>query len=193
MQEIEIKRKFFQILEKIGDRSYKVQRKNDIYFMKQYGDDKEGFEKFVDKQQTFKVCGVKTPKVYVYDKNQRIVVMEYIEGDTMDAYFSVAELTDDMFKKLFQTYWFAKQDKLQFDWKPHNFKFYKDNFYYLKFDYKKFVNNNEFIQTDIRYWFPTEELADYVESRGFNFDRKRIKKEYEVNKLMALITIKYFK
>ena len=102
MQEIEIKRKFFQILEKIGDRSYKVQRKNDIYFMKQYGEDKEGFEKFVDKLQTFKVCGVKTPKVYVYDKNQRIVVMEYIEGDTMDAYFSVAELTDNMFQKLFQ-------------------------------------------------------------------------------------------
>jgi hypothetical protein len=49
------------------------------------------------------------------------------------------------------------------------------------------------MQTDIRYWFPTEELADYVESRGFNFDRKRIKKEYEVNKLMALITIKYFR
>ena len=193
MQEIEIKRKFFQILEQIGPRSYKVQRKDEIYFMKQYGEDKEGFDSFVDKQVTFKVCGVKTPKVYVYDKNQRIVVMEYIEGDTMDAYFSVDELTDNMFQKLFQTYWFAKQDKLQLDWKPENFKFYKDNFYYLKFDYKKFVNNNSFIQTDIRYWFPTVELADYVESRGFNFDRKRIKKEYEVNKLMALITIKYFK
>ena len=193
MQEIEIKRKFFEILEPIGTRSYKVQRKNDIFFMKDYGEDKEGFEKFVDKQLTFKMCGVKTPKVYVYDKNKRIVVMEYIEGDTMDAYFSVAELTDGMFQKLFQTYWFAKQDKLQLDWKPEYFKFYKDNFYYLKFDYKKFINNNNFIQTDIRYWFPTEELADYIESKGFNFDRKRIKNEYEVNKLMALITIKYFK
>ena len=193
MQEIEIKRKFFEILEPIGTRSYKVQRKNDIFFMKDYGEDKEGFEKFVDKQLTFKMCGVKTPKVYVYDKNKRIVVMEYIEGDTMDAYFSVAELTDSMFQKLFQTYWFAKQDKLQLDWKPEYFKFYKDNFYYLKFDYKKFVNNNNFIQTDIRYWFPTEELANYIESKGFNFDRKRIKNEYEVNKLMALITIKYFK
>ena len=193
MRQIEIKRKFFDIIEQVGERSYKVQRKNDIYFLKMFGDDKEGFDNFVEKQLVFKYSGVKTPKVYVYDKNQRIVVMEYIEGDTMDQYVSVMDLTDSMYQKLFQTYWFAKQDKIYLDYKPENFKFYNDKFYYLKFDFKKFENNNRFIQQDIRLWFGTEEQERYVLSRGFNFDHSRIKNEYEANKFMALMTIKYYK
>ena len=193
MQQIEIKRKFFDVLEQIGTRSYKVQRKNDVYFLKNYGDDKAGFDKFVENQQTLKYTAVKTPKVYVYDKNQRIVVMEYIEGDTLDQYISVADLTDSMYQKLFQTYYFAKMDKLYLDYKPENFKYSNDKLYYLKFDYKKFENNNKFIQQDIRLWFGTEEQERYVLSRGFDFDHKRVKNEYEANKFMALVTIKYFK
>ena len=193
MQQYEIKRKFFDVIEQIGDRTYKVQRKNDIYFLKDYGEDREGFDNFVDKLQTFKVCGVKTPKVYAYDKNQRIVVMEFIEGDTMDQYLSVADLTDGMYQKLFQTYWLAKQDKLYLDYRPENFVYSNDKFYYLAFDYKKFVNNDKFINQDIRLWFPTEELKNYIESRGFDFNASRIKSEYEANKFLTLVTIKYYR
>ena len=84
-------------------------------------------------------------------------------------------------------------DKLYLDYKPENFKYSNDKLYYLKFDYKKFENNNKFIQQDIRLWFGTEEQERYVLSRGFNFDHKRVKNEYEANKFMALVTIKYFK
>lgn len=193
MQQIEIKRKFFDVIEKLGERSMKVQRKNDIYFLKEYGDDREGFDSFVDRLQKFKVCGVKTPKVYVYDKNQRIVVMDYVEGEPADEYLSKQDLTDDLYKVLFDTYWFAKQDKIYLDFKPENFKISGGKLFYLPFTFKKFVNNDTFINKDLRYWFATQELEDYILSRGLDFDHKRLKSEYETNKFMALVSIKYFR
>ncbi len=55
MQEIiEIKRKQFVVLEKLGEHSFKVQRKNDIYFLKKY-DNKEDFNKFVERQHRLKI------------------------------------------------------------------------------------------------------------------------------------------
>lgn len=193
MQQIEIKRKFFDVIEKLGERSMKVQRKNDIYFLKDYGDDREGFDTFVDRLQKFKVCGVKTPEVYLYDKNQRIVVMDFIEGESMDEYLSKQDLNDDLYKLLFDTYWLAKQDKIYLEFKPENFKFSSGKLFYLPFRYKKFVDNQSFLNKDLKFWFATEELENYILSRGLEFDHSRIKSEYEINKFMALMSIKYYR
>ena len=79
MQEvIEIKRKQFVVLEKLGEHSYKVQRKNDIYFLKKY-DNKEAFNDFVQKQHRLKITAIDIPKVYLFDKNQMISVVDFIK------------------------------------------------------------------------------------------------------------------
>lgn len=193
MQQIEIKRKFFDVLEKMGERSYKVSRKDEIFFLKDFGDDKKGFEDFVDRTNDLKVTGVKTPKVYLYDKNSRMIVMEFIDGPFMSEVLAERDLEETIYEKLFQTFWYAKNDKMYLDFKPGNFKYYKEKLYYIPFTYKKFTDNNEFINVDIFYWFPTAQLEKYLLSAGFSFDHKRIKNEYLTNKQITLLSIKYYR
>ena len=64
---IEIKRKEFEVLEQIGDRSFKVERKGQIFFMKKFENDEEGFEEFVEAEHRLRVSGVTNPKCYIYD------------------------------------------------------------------------------------------------------------------------------
>ena len=37
---VEIKRKEFEVIEQIGERTFKVQRKGQFFFMKKFGDDR---------------------------------------------------------------------------------------------------------------------------------------------------------
>lgn len=193
MQQIEIKRKFFDILEPMGERSYKVSRKGDLYFLKDFGKDKAGFEDFVDRTNTLKVTGVKTPKIYLYDKNSHIIVMEFIDGSFMSEFLSVHDMDENMYQKLFQTYFYGKVDKLYLDFKPENFKWYNNNLYYIPFTYKKFINSDKFINEDLYYWFATPILEEYLLSAGFSFDHKRVKSEFEINKSLTLLSIKYYR
>ena len=79
-EEIEVKRKVFTIIEQIGDRSYKAERKGQFFFIKKFEDDAKGFESFCDAEHRLRVSGVVNPKCYLYDKKTRIAVIEYIEG-----------------------------------------------------------------------------------------------------------------
>lgn len=193
VRQIEIKRKFFDIIEPLGERSFKVDRKGDIYFLKDFGDDRKGFENFVERTNKFKVCGVKTPKIYLYDKNLHIIVMDYIDGSFMSELLSINDPDESIYQKLFEAFWFAKVDKMFLDFKPANFKLYNDKLYYLPFSYSKFESNEKFLEGDLKLWFSTPELEKYLISAGFSFDHNRIKNEYETNKQMALMAVKYYR
>ena len=78
---IGVKRKEFEVIEQIGDRSFKVQRKGQFFFMKKFDNDSEGFESFVDAEHRLRVSGVTNPKCYLFDKKTRIAIIEYVEGD----------------------------------------------------------------------------------------------------------------
>ena len=124
MQEvIEIKRKQFVVLEKLGEHSYKVQRKNDIYFLKKY-DNKEAFNDFVQKQHRLKITAIDIPKVYLFDKNQMISVVDFIEGPTMlDELLKDDINNEEVFRLLFQSEWYMRREKIRIDVRPENFKF----------------------------------------------------------------------
>ena len=79
---IEIKRKEFEVLEKLGEHSFKVQRKDKIYFLKKY-DNKDSFNEFVDNYRRLKITAMDIPKCYLFDKNLLISVVDFIEGETI--------------------------------------------------------------------------------------------------------------
>ena len=85
---IEIKRKEFEIIEQIGEHSFKAKRKDKLYFIKKYDHDPVAFEKFVEAEHRLRVSGVTNPKCYLYDKKTRIAVVDYIEGDNFLYNFS---------------------------------------------------------------------------------------------------------
>ena len=190
---IEIKRKEFEVIEQMGDRSYKAERKDNLYFIKKFDNDAKGFEEFVDAEHKLRVSGVVNPKCLIYDKKARIAAVEFIEGDTCLEALLGGELPETVIELLFKTFWYARTDRMALDYHPDNFKFANGKLYYLPFKCDTFVNKDSFIQEDIRLWFFTKEFIKYCYSKGIHADESHLKSDYEVNKSIALLTVKYYR
>lgn len=190
---IEIKRKEFEVIEQLGDRSFKVTRKGQYYFLKKFDDDAKGFEEFVDAEHKLRVSGVVKPKCLIYDKKTRIAVTEFIEGDNCLEALLGGELPETVIELLFKTFWYARTDRMALDYAPENFKFVNGKLYYLPFKVEAFVDKEKFIQQDIRLWFFTKDFIKYCRLKGIPVDESHLKSDYEVNKSIALLTVKYYR
>ena len=193
VEEIEIKRKIYQVIEQVGDRSFKVERKGEYFFLKKFDNDREGFDKFVDCEHRLRVSGVTNPKCYLYDKNLRWAVIEYVEGDNCLDLLTKGELPEQVYELMFKAYWYGKTDRMALDMKPDNFVYTNGKLYYMPFKCEKFVSNDTFVQRDINLWFFTKDFVKYCHSKGIDVDQSRLKSDYETNKTIALMTVKYYR
>lgn len=193
VEEIEIKRKVYQVVEQLGDRSFKVERKGTYYFLKKFDDDKEGFEKFVDSEHRLRVSGVTNPKCFLYDKNLRWAVIEYVEGDSCLELLKLGEIPEHILKLMFNAFWYARNDRMALDMKPDNFVYSNGKLYYMPFSVGKFTTNDNFVQHDIRLWFFTKDFVKYCHDKGIDVDQSKLKSDYETNKNIALMTVKYYR
>ncbi len=189
---IEIKRKEFEVLEQLGERTYKVTRKGKVFFLKKYSN-KEEFNDFVEKQHRLKITAIDIPKVYLFDKNQMISVVDFIEGPTMLEELLKGDIqNEEIYRLLFADEWYGRREKLRIDFRPENFKFNGKKLIYLPFKYTNFESGYNFGMKDLRLWFPTKQFEEYVRLKGIDFDSNRIGNEYAVNKQIALLTVKYY-
>ena len=85
--EIIYKKKIIEIIEQLGEKSYRVTFKGKTYFMKKF-DNKNEFIKYIDCSKYLKNCGVLLPKIYFKDKKQLFVLSEFIEGENPLLYLS---------------------------------------------------------------------------------------------------------
>ena len=193
VEEIEIKRKVYQVVEQLGDRTFKVERKGTYYFLKKFDNDREGFDRFVDCEHRLRVSGVTNPKCFLYDKNLRWAVIEYVEGDNCLDLLTKAPLSEEILQLMFRTFWYAKNDRMALDMKPDNFVYTNGKLYYMPFRCEKFISNDNFVQKDIRLWFFTKEFVNYCHSKGIDVDASQLKSDYETNKNIALMTVKYYR
>lgn len=193
VEEIEIKRKTYQVIEQLGDRSFKVERKGQYFFLKKYDNDKEGFEQFVDCEHRLRVSGVTNPKCYLYDKKLRWVVLEYVDGENCLDLLQKEQLPEQILELMFKAFWYARNDRIELEMRPDNFIYLNGKLYYMPFRYQKFVSNDNFVQRDIRLWFHTKELVKYCHEKGIAFDQSKVKSDYETNKNIALMTVKYYR
>ena len=192
-EEIEVKRKMFAVVEQMGEHSYKVERKGQFFFLKKFEDREKDFEEFCDAEHRLRVSGVVNPKCAIYDKKSRIAVMDYIEGNNCLENLLEDTLPEECIEQLFKTFWYAKNDLMDLDYKPDNFKFVNGKLFYLPFKVSKYKNNESFIQQDMRLWFFTKEFVKYCHEKGIDVDQKRLKSDYETNKNIALMTVKYYR
>ena len=190
---IEIKRKEYEIIEQIGEHTFKVERKGQYYFMKKFEDDPVAFEKFTDAEHSLRVSGVTNPKCYLYDKKLKIAILEYVEGETCFDTLLKEDLPESVIELLFKTFWYARNDRLALDYSPKNFVFANGKLYYLPFKCGKFTTNEQFVQKDIMLWFFTKDFIRYCHSLGISVDQTRLKSDYETNKNIALMTVKYYR
>ncbi len=189
---IEIKRKEFEVLEKLGEHSFKVQRKGKAFFLKKY-ENKDSFNRFVDQYRRLKITALDIPKCYLFDKNLLICVVDFIEGDNMfDVLIKEDIKNEEVYRCLFLAEWYMRREKLRIDFSPENFVFNGKKLYYLPYSFGKFEPDYDFNMKDLRLWFPTKQLSSYVKSKGIEFDDSRVGNEYAINKQIALLAVKYY-
>ena len=193
VEEIEIKRKVYQVVEQIGERTFKVERKGEYFFLKKFDDDKAGFQDFVDCEHRLRVSGVTNPKCFLYDKNLRWAVIEYVEGDNCLDLLKEGSLSEQILELMFKAFWYARNDGMELDMKPDNFVYTNGKLYYLPFKYKRFVSKDNFVQKDLRLWFFTKEFVKYCHDKGIDVDQSLVKSDYETNKNMLLTVAKYYR
>ncbi len=188
---ISIKRKDFEVLAHIGEHSYKVERHGKIFFLKKY-DNKDKFNEFIKNSHRLKITAIDIPKVYMFDKDQMISVVEFIEGETMLSLLCKEDITnEDIYRFLLLDEWYGRREKIRLDFSPENFIFNGKKLIYLPYKISNFENDYNFNMKDIRLWFPTKELAAYIRSKGLKYEDSRIGNEYAVNKQIALTVVKY--
>ena len=192
-EEIEVKRKVFTVVEQIGEHSYKVERKGQFFFLKIFEDNSKKFEDFCDAEHRLRVSGVVNPKCLIYDKKARIAVVDYIEGKNCLEELLNGDLPETVIEQLFKTFWYARNDLMALDYRPDNFKFVSGKLYYLPFKTSKYTNKESFLQQDLRLWFFTKEFIKYCHEKGIDVDQTKLKSDYEINKNIALMTVKYYR
>ena len=193
MEIFEIKRKIFEVIEKIGERSYKVSRKGKIYYLKDFEDDKKGFERYVDTESKLNLTGISHPKIYAYDKNIRVVASEYIEGSIVCDDLMKEDLSEKYFELVFKANWFVKKEKIHIDYDPRLWKLNNEKLYYLGVIYGKFEENTSFEKESMRLWFYSKDFAKFLVQNGLPVDRNRVpNNEAAINKKMVLTVVKYY-
>ncbi len=189
---INIKRKEFVVIEKMGERSFKVERKGKIFFLKKY-DRRDELEEFIKNSRRLKITALETPKVYMFDKDQLISVVDFIEGDNiLDLLLKDGTLDELIYKSILADEWYMRREKLKIDFVPNNFKFNGKKLVYLPFKTLPFEQGYNFAMKEFRLWFYTKEFSKYVKSLGYSFDDSKIGNEYATNKQMALMAVKYY-
>ena len=182
---IEIKRKEFTVVETLGRKAKKVQRKGVNYFLKDFGNETRQFLDYVEGFSKLKTTGIKTPKVVMYDKNRNIVVSEFIEGETA---------LETLLEEAFNINFFCKKDKVSIDFDPKNFKLVGDKMYYLAMTCDKYSERWDFEKNHIVIWFYSKEFVKYCKNNLIEFDPKRVESgEGDLNKRIALMVVKYYK
>jgi tRNA A-37 threonylcarbamoyl transferase component Bud32 len=190
---IEIKRKEFEVIEKIGDRSYKVERKGKVYFLKKFENDIKGFQAVIKNQEILRNSGYTMPKVYMWDKNANIFVTDYIDGVNVFDILCKEDLSEKILEGVFMMSWYAKKSRNYIDFDPINFKFADDKLYYLPFKMVDYDSKRDFLVKDLPYWFFTKDFVKLAHSRQVEVDTSRLLGDFEMNKKMTLIAIKYYR
>ena len=189
---INIKRKEFTVIEKMGENSFKVERHGKVFFLKKY-QRRDDLDNFVKAVRRLKITALDIPKLYMFDKDQLISVVDFIEGPTMlDVLLKGKIENEEIYKLLLLDEWYMRKEKVRIDFSPINFKFTGKKLIYLPFIAGTFEQNYSFATKDFRLWFHTREFASYVKSLGLNFDESLIGNEYATNKEMALTAVKYY-
>ena len=194
IEQIEIKRKIFDVIEPIGERTKKVTRKNKIYFLKDFGNDISGFEKFVDSAHKLSVSGIVSPRIYVYDKHTHIVATEFIEGPTILDVLLEKDLPEEYFPLIFTDNWYMKNDNILLSFDPKNYKYHNGKLYYIPQLFDKYDEKKTFEKVGIWYWFYCREFVKYLEANNLSVDPQRANiNQATINKRIALTVVKFYR
>lgn len=194
METLLIKRKEFEIVEQLGDRSFKVTRKGKTFFAKKFEPRSEEYNGYIYAANRIKSSLVAAPRTVLADKKTGYIVSDYIEGKTVLEYLLENDPSDDdrIYKDIFLYSHLAKCNRMILNFKPEHWMITDKGLVYMLHEFRQYTRETDFTQTDIALWFITKSFAKYAKEKGCSFDTNRIKDEYITNKHMLMVTCKYY-
>ena len=193
MEYILVKKTNYEIVEKINSYLIRVRHDEKMYLVYDFSYNPELFLDFKFAYKRLKSSGVSIPNVYELDKKSYRAVTEDIKGPTVLDMLREKDLDEKIIEQAFILNYKARINRLRLNFDPINF-IYKDNkLYYTPFTFTQYEREEDFTQKEFRLWFYTAEFKNYLIEKGLPVDKSRIKNEYERNKEIVLLVVKYFR
>ena len=192
MQEIKIGFKTYKIIEPLEDGSFIAERKGKQYLIRDTHQNLKEYYHLLDSYKRFANTGIKHAKIRGKDKKRGLVVIDYIQGETVFDMLKNDDLPEIVYEKIFLMAYMAKVEKKSLNFNPELFKFDGKELYYTSEELYEFNDETKFINKGIRLWFYTREFVALLNEKGLTADKSRIKEDYVVNKQIVLMTCKYY-
>ena len=193
MSEIKIKHRIFEKVRDLSDESFVATYKGKEYEVFKFDYKTEAGDALMYALNRLKNSGVKAPKLFWIDKKAGYAVREYLEGENVLKLLSKENLSEDLYKQLFLNEYYAKVSGMTINYEPDKWIIKDNTLYYMLPQFIVYSEDKDLVKKYIRLWFPTKELAQYLEKHNLSFDRARLKEELATNKELVLLVCKYYK
>lgn len=188
MENIKIKRKYFEVVEIISNDTFKATFKNQEYLVKKYDPDSTS----LDMLKKLNKSNIRVRRMKYLDKKSGYVAFEWLEGQLVSDYILDNDFNENIYKQIFKNSYMARAAGLNLDYSLDKWMLVNDELIYVSEYCEKYDPSNDFTKGKMREWFYTRELEQFYKQKGILFDKSRIKNEFVVNKEMVLMTCKYY-
>ena len=193
MEVIDIKKEQYEVVERLNSYILKVKKDEQEYLVYDFSHHIEGFLDFKFAYKRLKSCGLTIPTVYKIDKKTARALVEVIKGPTIFDELREHDLDEKEIEQAFVANYKARINRIRLDFNPDKFIYQNDKLYYLPFTFTNYIREEDFTQKEIRLWFYTNEFKNLLIEKGLPIDKSRLKNEYERNKEIVLLVVKYFR
>ncbi|MCR4879616.1 MAG: hypothetical protein K5906_01500 [Bacilli bacterium] len=193
MSTILVKKVNYQVVEEVNSYIYKVKDNDKNYLVYDFYDTPNNFLDFKFAYKRLKSTGINIPEVYVLDKKNHRILMEDLVGDSVFDMLIKQDLDEKIIEQAFITNYKARINRLRLDFDPKSFIYKDEKLYYMPFTFTEYKREEDFTQKEIRLWFYTNEFKERLIKEKLPIDQSRIKNEYERNKEIVLLVVKYFR
>ena len=140
--------------------SYLAKYNNDKVIFKEMHDEEVPYYKFEKPKielelfayEVLKKQKINIPQLFAYYENDKYLIKEYIEGDTITEKIIKSKLSDDIIIIALKWEHELKANGINIDYYPSNFVLKNDELYYIDYEYNKYSDEWNFRNWGLYYW-----------------------------------------
>ena len=104
--------------------------------------------------------GIMLPKLIYCDKENEIIIKEFIDGKTIVEIIKDGEFKEDYLKQVMEMQKICRNNNLNIDWYPTNFIVQNGTLYYVDYECNQYMDEWSFENWGSKYWSETEKFKE---------------------------------
>ena len=109
-------------------------------------------------------AGIRIPKMIEVDKEQEIIIKEYIKGEVVFDLVKEDRLDDKYIIQVEEMADLAREKGLNIDYFPTNFVIQNEKLYYIDYECNSYMEEWNYSNWGKKYWSKTKEFLDYLDN-----------------------------